>query len=59
MKKQKQSKTAQILETLSICAGIIAGMLMIVTHGTAAIPEATLVVASAVAWAVLNTVERR
>lgn len=55
----KQSKTAKILETLSICIAIIAGMLMIVTHGTAAIPEATLVVASAVAWAVLNTVEGR
>lgn len=55
----KQSKTAKILETLSICVAIIAGMLMIVTHGTAAIPEAILVVASAIAWAVLNTVEGR
>lgn len=55
----KQSKTAKILETLSICVAIIAGMLMIVTHGTAAIPEATLVVASAVAWAIINAVEGR
>lgn len=56
---KKQSKLARVLETLSICAGIIAGMLMIVAHGTTAIPEATLVVASAVAWAIINTIERR
>ena len=56
---KKQSKAARILETLSICIGIISGMLMIVTHGTAAIPEATLVVASAVAWAIINTIEGR
>lgn len=61
MKKAKATKTTKvnkILETLCICVAIIAGMLMIVTHGTQAIPEATVVIVSAIGWAIIDTIEK-
>ena len=56
---KKQSKAAQILETLSICLSIVGGMLIPLCYGSKGIPLGIAVVLVATAWAVLNTVEGR
>jgi len=55
---KKQSKPAQILETLSICLSIVGGMLIPLCYGSKGIPLGIAVVLVATAWAVLNTIEK-
>ena len=56
---KKQSKPAQILETLSICLSIVGGMLIPLCYGSKGILIGITIVLVATAWAILNTVERR
>lgn len=55
---KKQSKAAQILETLSICLSIVGGMLIPLCYGSKGIPLGIVMVLAATTWAVLNTLEK-